>query len=179
MKLVFVSTNEGKISEAERALGMVLEVARIKLEEIQSFDQEEIVKRKAEYAFERVGKPLIVDDVGLAFTAWNGFPGPFIKYVEDIVGYEKVLKMLQNEVNREVLIRSVIGYHDGRGVHIFTGEVKGVFTTESRGAQGWGFDPYFLPDGQSMTFAEMGPEKKGKISHRALAFKNLRIFLDQ
>lgn len=179
MKLVFVSSNEGKIKEAEEALGIKLDIVRLKLEEIQSFNLEDIVRRKAEYAFKEVKKPLIVDDVGLFFDAWNGFPGPFIKYIEDIVGYEKVLRMLENEDNRDVLIRSTVGYHDGKKVHTFIGEVKGVFTRQAQGTDGWGFDPYFLPHGLNQTFAQMGPGGKSKISHRALSLQKLRAFLEK
>lgn len=179
MKLIFVSMNEGKIKEAREALGIEIEIEKIKLEEIQSLDLEEIVRKKAEYAFKLIKKPLMVDDVGLFFDVWDGFPGPFIKFMEDIVGYDKVLRMLSGEKNRRVVIRSTIGLHDGKKIHIFQGEVRGTFQKEARGSFGWGFDPYFVPDGHQETFAQMGPERKHKISHRGLALKKLRTFLEQ
>lgn len=177
MKLVFVSSNEGKIKEAERILGVGIDIARIHLDEIQSLDLEVIVKKKAEQAFKLIKKPLIVDDVGLFLDAWNGLPGPFIKFIEEIMGYKKLLNILENEKNRRTVIRSVIGFHDGNKIHIFTGEVKGEFQREAKGDSGWGFDPYFLPDGHSETFAQMGQVNKSKISHRGLALKKLRTHL--
>lgn len=177
MKLCFVSSNEGKISEAKEALGIDIEIAKISLDEIQSLDLEEIVRAKALEAYRIIKKPLIVDDAGLFFNVWNGFPGPFIKHLVDVAGYEALQNMLGSGGDRKITAKSAIGFHDGKKVHTFLGEVHGIYLTEARGDDGWGFDPYFLPDGYSQTFAQMGPEGKNKISHRAMSLSKFKEFL--
>jgi len=123
-KLYFVTSNQGKAKEAGMILEMPIEIRKADLIEIQSLDLEEIVRDKARQAFEIVGEPVIVDDVGLYLDSWNGFPGPFVKYISDAVGEEGILKMLKGEENRNVTATAAIGFHDGKEIHTFVGEVK-------------------------------------------------------
>src|SRR3989344_9253219 len=167
--LCIVSTNKGKVREAQHILGFPLEQIDLELDEIQSLDIEEIARKKAEEAFRIIKKPLIVDDVGLYLNVWKGFPGPLTKFLEKSSGY---LHMLRNEANRRAVVKAVIGYHDGKKVHTFLGEVEGEIVKSPRG-NGWGFDPIFMPIGKSKTFAEMTIEEKSKISHRKKALKKL------
>jgi XTP/dITP diphosphohydrolase len=142
-------------------------------------DLEYVAKKKVEEAYKQLGKPIVVDDVGLYVDAWNGFPGPYVKHMLDALDYSGLLGLLKNEKNRRVRVAAVIGYHDGKKAHTFIGKFNGTLSTEKRGTKGWGFDPIVIPDGFSETFAELGPDIKNKISHRALALKKFKKFLDK
>ena len=178
-QLYFVTSNEGKIKEAEMILGIPIKPMRADLEEIQSLDLEEIVKAKAIKAFELVQKPLFVDDVGLYIEAWNGFPGPFVKYLRDAVGNEGLLKMMKNETNRKIIAKAAIGFHNGKEVITFMGEVKGTLAVEPRGQGGWGWDPIFIPSHTDKTYAELTVEEKNAVSHRREVLEIFKKYLQQ
>lgn len=176
-EIVLVSGNADKVTEVKDILKVELELAEIELVEIQG-ELEEIAQKKAEDAFERVGKPVIVDDVGLYIDALNGVPGPYVKDFLKKLGNKRLLELLRNEQNRMVTVKSAVGYHDGTEVHVFVGEVKGTLAYEERGSDGWGFDPIIVPEGQNQTYAEMGSSVKNTVSHRRRAFDKLKIYLD-
>lgn len=99
-QLFFVTGNEGKMMEAQRILGFPIEIVKFDLEEIQSLDLAEIVRHKVLQAYQIVKKPVFVDDVGLYVSAWNGFPGPFVKYLREAGGNELLLRMMRLENDR-------------------------------------------------------------------------------
>ena len=178
-ELYFVTSNEGKIGEAKMILDFPIKAVKADLSEIQSLDLKEIVRDKAQKAFELVHKPLMVDDVGLYIEVWNGFPGPFVKYLLEAVGNEGVLKMMEHEANRSVVAKAAVGFHDGKEIHTFIGEVKGELAREPRGEGGWGWDPIFIPEFSEKTYAEMTPEQKNSISHRRAVLEIFKTFLTQ
>lgn len=179
-KLIFVTGNKDKAKEAQEILGFPIEVVQIEIEEIQDLDIEKVVLRKAQDAFAIIKKPLIVEDVGVYVKAWNGFPGPFIKFLH-LAGkgnYELLIRMLKGEEDRGVEVKAVIGYHDGKKVHVIEGAFTGKIV-ERKGEKGWGFDPYIIPDDFRETFGELDEKIKNKISHRAKALMKLKKFLDR
>ncbi|CAN5156508.1 XTP/dITP diphosphatase [soil metagenome] len=181
MELYFVTSNKGKVREAEAILGLPIKIANIELPEIQSLDLHVIVKAKVKAAYEQVKKPVFVDDVGLFVGTWNGFPGPFIKFMRMSESYDNnlLLRMMKGESSRDVVVKDVIGYYDGRTLETFEGEVTGRLTTEERGDDGWGFDPIFEPEGRGLTFAELGENEKNKISHRRRALEKFKEYLQR
>ena len=66
---------------------------------------------------------------------------------------------------------------DDQGSHLFAGEVHGSILDESRGSMGFGYDPLFVPDGWTLTFAEVTKDEKNRVSHRAKAFEQFLKFL--
>ncbi|HVZ12385.1 MAG TPA: non-canonical purine NTP pyrophosphatase [Patescibacteria group bacterium] len=177
MKKIYLSTtNKGKLKEFSEILDLPLVAVNIDVDEVQSMDLEYVSRKKAEAAFEKVKKPVIVDDVGVYFEAWNGFPGPFIKFLNESVGYDGISRMLDS-VSKKMRAVDAISYHDGKKIHTFIGEFNGTIV-ERRGENGFGFDPIVMPDGYSMTFAEMDPADKHKISHRGRALAKFKNFLD-
>ncbi|MDP3724277.1 MAG: non-canonical purine NTP pyrophosphatase [bacterium] len=177
MSFAFVTTNKGKVKEAEGILGQKLEVFSLDLDEIQSMDLEKIVRQKAIAAFEKVKKPLIVDDVSVEVAAWNGFPGPFVKFLVEAVGPAGAIQMMHGVNERRVVVKASVGLHDGKNVYTFVGEVSGVIAPSPRGSGGYGWDSIFIQDGQSKTYAEMTLEEKNAISHRHAALEKVRAFL--
>lgn len=177
-KIYLVSGNSEKLKEAQAILDIPIEITRVDLEEIQSMDLEEVARKKVGEAFGIVKKPVFVEDVALRIDALNGFPGPLVKFFLKSLGNQKVLDLLKNETNRKITVQSATGYHDGKNIHVFVGELTGTISTELRGSDGWGFDFFVIPDGYSQTLAEMGFDQKNKISHRRLALNKFREFLD-
>ncbi|PIR80206.1 MAG: non-canonical purine NTP pyrophosphatase, RdgB/HAM1 family [Candidatus Levybacteria bacterium CG10_big_fil_rev_8_21_14_0_10_35_13] len=179
MKKIFIATtNKGKVEEISEMLKIPLGFAKLELDEVQSMDLEYVARKKVEKAFKILKKPVIVDDVGVYFKAWNEFPGPFVKYVHNLLGNKKVLKLFQKEKNRNVVVRCAVAFHDGRKIHTFLGSVNGTLALREKGSWGWGFDPIIIPSGYFQTFAEMGVKKKNLVSHRGKAFKKLKKFLE-
>lgn len=177
-KLIFVTSNKGKAQEAQEILDFPIQIIHLELDEIQDMSLEKIIHKKAQAAYEIIKKPLIVDDVGFFVEAWNGFPGPFIKYVGK-AGEElnnMVLKWISLEENKRVVVKAAIGFHDGNSVRVSQGEAWGTIVPP-RGKKGWGFDPIFVPDGYTLTWAEMTSDVKNTISHRGRALEKLKMFL--
>src|SRR3989344_1140602 len=177
--LCFVTSNKDKVDEAQKILGVPIEIVNLHIDEIQSLDLRKIVKHKVEEAYKRVKKPVFVDDVSFEVQAWNGFPGPFIKFLRQAGGnsFGLMIRMLSSEKNKTVKVTAGIGYHDGKKIHYIEGSFMGTIVPR-RGSKGWGFDPYVIPDGFRKTLGEMGEGFKNKISHRARALQNFERLLN-
>jgi len=174
----FVTGNQNKLREARQILGVDIEGADAgRLEEIQTIRVEDIILHKAEEAYKKLGAPLIVEDSGLAFLAWNGLPGALIKWFEETVGNEGILKMLSGESDRRAVAQCFISFHDANGIKIAKGELAGTISETVRGKGGFGWDQIFIPEGHSRTFGEMTAEEKNGFSHRRRAFENLKKLL--
>jgi len=175
MEIYFVTINKNKHREFEQILGMRLKRIRLDLDEIQSIEVEKVVEHKTKQAFEKIKKPVIVEDTGLYFKAWNGLPGALAKFFDKTIGYGNLCKLLKG--NREAWAETVIGYFDGKRFRKFKGKVLGRISQEPRGNNNFGWDIIFVPTGFKKTFAEMTSEEKNKISMRRIALEKLRRFL--
>ncbi|QKY21023.1 non-canonical purine NTP pyrophosphatase [Halolamina sp. CBA1230] len=114
--LRYVTTNPGKVREAEEYLGDD-SVAQLDYDytEIQSDDLGTIAARGAREAYRHAGEPALVDDAGLFVRALDGFPGPYSSYVEDTVGIERTWELASAEEDRAASFRCVLAYCDGEG----------------------------------------------------------------
>jgi XTP/dITP diphosphohydrolase len=129
-------------------------------------------------AFRQIKKPVIVDDVGFYISAWNGFPGPLVKWLLKSGGSALILKMLLNEVDRKAKFVSAIGFHDGKEVHTFIGSVSGTITDQPRSSRkAPELETIFVPDGYKKTYAEMTLEEKSEFSHRKKSLELLKLHL--
>jgi len=137
---------------------------------------------KAQYVFTTYGEDCFADDTGLEIEHLDGRPGVFsARYATDGHDFEanidKVLEELAGVKNRKARFRTVIALILNGSVHYFEGIVNGEIIAERKGIKGFGYDPVFLPDGYSQTFAEMPLAEKNNISHRARAVSKLVDFL--
>ena len=174
----FVTGNDNKVREAGDILGVSLEQVEVRgIFEIQTLNIEELVKHKCQQAYDSLKCPVLVEDSGLLFNAWNGLPGALVKWFECTVGYEGMLKMLQSFEDRNATAVCCFAIHDGENIHIARGEIEGTIANKIRGSNGFGWDVFFIPDGYDKTFAEMQLEDKNAISHRKKALENLKILL--
>ena len=174
----FVTGNSNKVREAEDILKIPLEQIEVKgLFEIQTQDLDELVRHKCQQAYQALMSPVLVEDSGLQFKAWQGLPGALIKWFETTVGCEGMLKMLQSFDDRRATAVCCLAIHDGTRIQVVRGEVDGTIAFEIRGNNGFGWDVFFVPKGQKKTFAEMGSKEKNEISHRKIALERLKILL--
>ena len=174
----FVTGNANKVREAGDILGVTLEQVEVRgIFEKQTLNIEELVKHKCQQAYDSLKCPVLVEDSGLLFNAWNGLPGALIKWFESTVGCEGMLKMLQSFEDRDATAVCCFAIHDGKNIYIARGEIEGKIATKIRGSNGFGWDVLFIPDGYEKTFAEMQSEDKNAISHRKKALENLKILL--
>ena len=177
MDLLFATTNANKLREASRILGVQLEGVALDLPEIQALDVAEVAVRKARAAHEALGEVVMVEDSGLVVEAWNGLPGALTKWFVSTVGSQGILDMLvdgRDRSARAVCAVAVAGL--GETIEVFVGEVTGSLAPEPRGESGFGWDPIFVPEGETRTYAEMGEDKHAN-SHRARAFEAARAAL--
>ena len=179
-KVIFFATgNIHKFNEARSILsryGVSVGMLRMKGDEIQSEDLKEIAKKSVTPAYKLSKLPIFVEDAGLFIEVLNGFPGPYAAYVYKTIHNKGILKLMENEVDRQAEFESVIAYCDQTISEpiCFEGESKGEITLKERkqnGKSAFGFDPIFQPIGSSKSFAEMTIEEKNGFSHRAMAIQ--------
>jgi len=170
----FVTSNRGKFLEIEalfRPYQITVRWAKRELPEPQADTLEEVVAAKLAAA--GVGKnPVLVEDSGLFIDALNGFPGVYSSYVFRTVGIGGILALLAGKP-REATFRTVAGLRSGPVVTLGLGATVGTIAAEPRGSGGFGYDPIFIPSGESRTFAELTPEEKNRHSHRGQAIRDL------
>jgi XTP/dITP diphosphohydrolase len=182
VKAIFVTTNEHKHREVQEILGFGLERADLDLPEIQAIDPAEVAADKARAAREALGRPglpVLVEDSGLMVDALDGFPGALTKWLMQSIGNEGLLRMLPPGEDRSARAVCVVALAQADGnVLTFRGEVPGTLAPRPRGSGGFGYDPVFIPEWSSMTYAEMG-EGKNEDSHRTRAFRAVREWLGE
>lgn len=187
-KLVFATNNAHKLEEVRAVLDNKIEI--VSLNELGCYDDipetadtlDGNALIKAEYVFNKFGMACIADDTGLEVEALNGEPGVYsARYGGEPhnaqKNMQKLLTNLKGIENRKARFRTVIVLKDAERELYFEGTIHGHISETPSGAAGFGYDPVFVPDGYNKSFAELGPELKNKISHRALAVEELIRFL--
>lgn len=187
-KFVFATNNAHKLEEVSAILGKKIELLSMKdidcnvdiPETADTLEGNALIK--ARYIFENYHLDCFADDTGLEVEALNGAPGVYsARYAGDAHDLEanmkKLLKEMENVENRRARFRTVFALIINGKEHLFEGIVKGEIIKNRKGTSGFGYDPVFVPEGYSQTFAEMGNELKNKISHRAMATQKLCHFL--
>ncbi len=172
-RLLLVTANRHKLMEARRILGVEIEGAAIDLPEIQSLDLVAILRAKAEEAWRRLGRPLVVDETGIYLDALGGFPGPLVKWLLQAAGAEGLARTAVALGDPGATARCALLYRDGEREVLAEGEIRGHLVLPPRGEEGFGFDPVFVPDGEARTFAEMLPEDKDALGPRGRAWRAL------
>lgn len=128
-QVIFVTGNKYKFEIAQKALkGTEVELIQQKIEtpEIQSIDVKEIASFSARYAAEKLGKPVALTDAGWYITALNGFPGPFVKFINQWLTSEEILKLMEGKKDRSVTIKGCLAYCEPNGELItFSSQVIG------------------------------------------------------
>ncbi|MCX6818754.1 MAG: non-canonical purine NTP pyrophosphatase [Candidatus Aenigmarchaeota archaeon] len=171
--IIVVTGNKDKFDEIAKTLAefkIAAKQVNMSIEEKGS-TLEEIVVDKAKKAFEQVKQPLIVDDTGVYFNAYDDFPGPFPKRVFEKFGLAGLLKKLEGK-DRGAAFKTVICYIDEKGYKLFYGALEGTITEKIHDAgerASLQYERIFIPFGYKITVSAMSIEDKIKISHRAHA----------
>jgi len=179
MDLRFLTKNDYKLAEFRKLLersGHVVVKAPFPIDEIQTEDMEALVTDKAVKAFSRVKRPIFVDHTGLQFDFLSGFPGGLTEIFWNKLKNQRLAEIIGRSQQPEATAVTLLAYCDGRTIHLFKGSIGGTIAPEPRGPEGFQWDPIFIPNGFSETFAEMG-ERKNDISRRKLAVDKLLAHL--
>ena len=181
--LCFVSSNKKKFTETKSILEGFGVTSKVKLEfvdmilpEAQTDSIADVAASKAYHAFGACKKPVIVEDAGLEIMSLKKFPGPYSSYVYSTIGNTGILNLLRDDNNkkgRRACFHSVVAYRDTLQQISFSAKVYGTISRTTRGQDGWGYDPIFVPQNQKndKTFAELGTTNKNCVSHRYRALK--------
>lgn len=174
---VLVTGNRDKAAEAERILGRAVATEEVDLPEIQSLDLLEVLRAKGEQAWRRIGRPLVVEETGLALDALGGFPGPLVRWMLEAAGPEGIARTAIALGDPGAHARCALLYRDGPGVVIAEGSDHGELVLPARGGAGFGWDVVFQPRGETATYAELGTGYKDLRGHRGRAWRALAAAL--
>mgnify|MGYP005854795437 CR=1 FL=1 len=188
MKLCFASANPNKVKEIAALVPTGIQLVGLneigftgELAETQK-TLEANALQKALYIWEHYHINVFADDTGLEVDALDGAPGV---YSARYAGEEKssakniqlLLQNLEGKTLRKARFKTAIALVIDRDIFEFNGVLEGSITHQPRGANGFGYDPIFVPEGMDITLAECTPDFKNRISHRAKAFHALLDFL--
>lgn len=188
-KLVFATNNPHKLEEIRAILGSKLEILSLAdigcdadiPETAETLEGNALIK--AHYVYDNYKLDCFADDTGLEVDALHGLPGVHTaRYAypdrhDPEANMIKLLEALRENNDRNARFRTVIALIEKGKEHLFEGVVEGVIAREKSGTQGFGYDPVFIPEGNSKTFAELGEDIKNTISHRARAVQKLVEYL--
>lgn len=200
MRIVFATNNQHKLQEIRQILGDNIEVLSLKDIDCNvdipetGKTLEDNARQKAHYVYDHYHMDVFADDTGLEVDALDGRPGVYSARYAGGEGHDseanmtKLLGELAENNNRKARFRTVIALIQKKDVcpcgctsiaqeHLFEGIVEGEITRQRSGAEGFGYDPIFRPEGYDKTFAELGIDIKNQISHRARAVKKLCEYL--
>lgn len=165
-KITYVTGNWAKIASAKQVLeplGYIVDNIKMETIEIQADDVEEVAKYSAKWACEKLNCTVLKNDTGLFVEALNGFPGVYTHYVDDTIGEDGLLKLLENVDNRKAYFKEVLAYCEpGKEPITFVGITKGTIAKEKDGKYGWSWDFVFIPDGETKTLGCFEDDKRWK-----------------
>lgn len=187
-KLIFATNNQHKVEEIKTLIDDLFDVVSLKEAGIdidipEPHDTLEAnASEKSKTIYKLTGQNCFSEDTGLEAEALNGEPGvKSARYAGDGRDFNdninKLLEALKGNPNRKARFRTVISLILNGTEHQFTGICEGIILTEPKGEEGFGYDPVFVPDGETKSFAEMTLEEKNKYSHRKKATAQLLAFL--
>ena len=187
-KIVFATGNAHKLAEVQAVLGGAFRLVTAAeagiTEDIPETGAtlEENASQKSHYLYDRLGVDCFADDTGLEVDALGGAPGIHsARYATDghdfAANNRLLLENMRGMTDRRARFRTVISLILDGEEHIFEGRVEGRIAESESGAGGFGYDPLFIPEGGSVSFAEMTADEKNAISHRGRAVRKLAEFL--
>ena len=179
-KITYVTGNWAKIMSAKQLLeplGFEIEQVKMDVPEIQNDSIEEVAKFSAKWASDKLGKTVLKNDSGLCIEALNGFPGPYTHYVDDTLGEDGILKLLDGIDNRRAYFIEVLAYCEfGKEPIVFKSITKGSITYEKSGQYGFSYDYIFIPDSETKTLANFDDDIRFKLWDDS-AYKELANYL--
>ena len=190
MKIVFATNNLTKLREIKALMPSNIEIVGLSdigcSEEIPETGAtlEANAFQKANYVKEHYGYDCFSDDSGLEIESLNGEPGVYsARYAgpekNAQANMTKILNQLKGVKNRNAQFRTVIALIlEGEKI-LFEGKAIGTISEKEQGEEGFGYDPIFIPENETRSFAQMTMKEKGEISHRGKAVRKLISFLTE
>lgn len=175
--ITFITGNQSKADYLAKYLGFNIEHQKVDLDEIQSLDLREVVEHKVLQAYEKIGKPVLVEDVSLEFKALGRLPGTFIKFYVDEVPFETICRTLDG-LDRSAVARCLFGYYDGNEIVYFEGSLEGKIAEHPAGENGFGWDKIFIPEGYEVTRASLDEEGDKATYTKIKPFAALKEYFD-
>lgn len=180
-KITYVTGNWAKIDSAKQILeplGFTIDNVKMDTLEIQADDTSEVAKYSAKWASEKLKCAVLKNDSGLFVEALNGFPGVYTHYVDDTIGEDGLLKLLDGVENRKAYFKEVLAYCEYGGEPVtFTGITPGTIAKEKNGSYGWSWDFIFIPDGENKTLGCYPDNERWKFWSLDV-YKQLAEYLD-
>jgi XTP/dITP diphosphohydrolase len=189
MELIFASNNPNKVKEIQHIVPSFFHIISLKEGGIEidipepHNTLEENAREKSTTIFKLTGKDCFSEDTGLEVFALNGAPGvKSARYagepVDSVNNMRKLLLELGDRTDRRARFRTVISCILNGKETLFEGICEGTINKIPMGSNGFGYDPVFVPDGETRSFGEMTLEEKKKYSHRRKATDLLITFLE-
>lgn len=179
-KITYVTGNWSKLLSAKKLLEPLgIEIDNIKMEttEIQANNVEEVALYSAKEASEKLKCTVLKNDTGLFVEALDVFPGPYTHYVDETLGEDGLLKLLDGVENRNACFIEAFAYCEyGKDPIVFKSITKGKIAQEKSGEYGWSWDFIFIPEGYDKTFANYPDDERCYIWNTD-AYKELAEFL--
>lgn len=165
-KITYVTGNWAKIDSAKQILeplGFTIDNVKMETLEIQADDVIEVAKYSAKWASEKLKCATIKNDSGLFVEALNGFPGVYTHYVDDTLGEDGLLKLMEGIENRNAYFKEAIAYCEyGHDPVVFVGITKGKIAKEKSGTYGWSWDFIFIPETENKTLGNFPDKERWK-----------------
>lgn len=179
-KINYITTNKFKVLIAKEnlePLNFEIIPKAIDCPEIQADTIEEVAKFSSKYASDLLHEDTLKNDSGLVITTLNGFPSAYTKYVEQTIGEDGVLKLMDGIEDREAYFLEVLAYTEyGKEPVVFTSKTMGTLATTKSGDNGWSWDFIFIPKGYNKTMACFPDEERWKLWDNT-AYKDLAEYL--
>lgn len=175
-EVTFVTGNQTKFDYVQAHLGFPLKHAKLDLDEIQALDTKKIVEHKVRQAYDILKSPVLVEDGSLEFEAMGKLPGPFIRFFLKEMSLEAMCRLLDGK-SRRTVARTTFGYFDGKETAFFEGALHGTVAEHPVLEGGWEWDKFFIPDGYTVTRAELSKEDYEKTLMHQRSLQPLKEFL--
>lgn len=162
--LIYVTGNKYKLFTAKKFLepyGINVIGKKINCPEIQADSIEEVAKFSAEYACKALGCAVLKNDMGLVIPALKGFPSAYTHYVEDTLGEDGILKLMNGVKDRDAYYLECLAYAEpGKETKVFISKTEGTLDTVKSGDYGWSWDRIFIPKGKTATMANFNDDER-------------------
>lgn len=184
MHVTFITTNKHKFEEVSDILKpypIELEWLRMAYEENHDASIEEVARGAAKKLAEELRKPIVLEDTGLFFEAYNGFPGALPKFVYNAIGFKGIMKLLDGE-KRGAYFKTVAGFCEpGKEPLLFEGVMHGTISerVHNEGMDAMPYDLIFIPQGYDRTVSDIPLQEKNSISQRGQAFRKFGDFIKE
>jgi len=175
--VVFVTGNQDKADYVSRHLGRPIEHVKLDLGELQSLHLQEIVSHKVRQAYEKIKRPVMVEDVSLECVGLDGLPGPFVKWFLETLTAEGICRLLDGK-SRSATVRCMVGYFDGKEEKYFLGASSGSIAEHPYTGIGYGIDPIFIHEGFDMPRSGMSADDHDRTYFEFKPFDRLKEYLE-